>query len=103
VELSPELLAVTSTTGGLSGEQITEITQIDLRIARQSSGMSDTADDIGFHGRQLLNKSKTNPLREQMRAFIEQHNETELKQLRSQVSTGESLSEIIKEDRDERL
>jgi hypothetical protein len=64
--------------------------------------MSDT-DDIGFHGRQLLNKSKTDPLRKRMQEFVADHEDIEMKQLRKQVSNGESLSEIVKEDRKERL
>lgn len=65
--------------------------------------MSDTSDEIGFRGRQLLNKSKTNPLRERMKTFLEQHERADLKQLRSQVSAGKDLSEIVEDDREERL
>lgn len=65
--------------------------------------MSDTADDIGFHGRQLLNKSKTDPLREKMRDFVAEQKQSDLKELRSRVSTGEYLSNIVEEDREERL
>jgi len=66
-------------------EELGELTPTDLRFGRQRIGMSDTADDIGFQGRQLLNKSKMNPLREKMRQFIDQNDE-ELKQLRSKVA-----------------
>jgi len=79
------------------------LTPTDLRIGRQRIGMSDTADDIGFQGRQLLNKSKTNPLREKMRQFIDQNDNEELKQLRSKVAAGKDLSQVVKEDREERL
>lgn len=65
--------------------------------------MSDTAEDIGFHGRQLLNKSKTDPLREKMREFVADREETNLKELRSTVAEGGDLSEVVKDDRDERL
>ena len=65
--------------------------------------MSDVTDEIGFRGQQLLNKSKTNPLRQRMKHFVEQQEDRELKQLRSELSEGEQLSEIIKEDREERL
>lgn len=65
--------------------------------------MSDTADDIGFHGRQLLNKSKTESLRAKMREFAAEQNPSDLKTLRSTVSEGDALSDIVKDDRDERL
>lgn len=66
--------------------------------------MSDTEDGFGFQGRQLLNKSKVNPLREKMREFVPRHgDETDLDTLRSTVSRGTDLSEIAIEDRDERL
>lgn len=65
--------------------------------------MSDTADDIGFHGRQLLNKSKTDPLREKMRDFVAGREASDLKTLRSTVSNGDSLSDIVEEEREERL
>jgi len=65
--------------------------------------MSDATDEIGFRGQQLLNKSKTNPLRERMKQFLQQQETTDLKQLRSQVATGKSLSEMVEEDREERL
>ena len=65
--------------------------------------MSDTADDIGFDGRQLPNKAKTDPLRRRMRAFVTEHEDRELKQLREAVRDGENLSTLVRESRDERL
>jgi hypothetical protein len=65
--------------------------------------MSDTADDDGFYRRQVLNKSKTEPLREQMREFVAEHDDTDLKELRSRVSAGEDLSEIVQTDREDRV
>lgn len=65
--------------------------------------MSDTADDIGFDGRQLLNKAKTDPLRKRMREFVTEHEKRELKQLREAVRDGDDVSEIVREDRNERL
>ena len=65
--------------------------------------MSDTADDIGFDGRQLLNKAKTDPLRKRMRAFVEAHERRELEELRAVVRDGEDLSTVVRENRDERL
>lgn len=66
--------------------------------------MSDTADEREFRAEQLLNKSKTHALRERMRAFLDSHDGADdLKSLRRQVSGGEDLSDIVVEDRDERL
>lgn len=67
--------------------------------------MSDATDRFGFEGRQLLNKSKLNPLRERMRAFVAEHgtDEEEFTQLRREASEGKPLSEIAIEERNERL
>jgi hypothetical protein len=67
--------------------------------------MSGTVrDDIDFLGEQLLKKSQTQPLREQMEAFLEEHEPAdELKSLRQRAKDGENLSEIVKRDRDERM
>lgn len=64
--------------------------------------MSDVAD--GFYAEQLLRKAKTNPLRERMQEFVDEHGpETDLKQVRSEVDGGENLSDIVIENRDGRL
>jgi len=65
--------------------------------------MSDTADDGEFHRQQVLNKSKTEPLRAQMREFVADHDDTTLKELRSRVSVGEDLSEVVQKDREDRV
>ena len=67
--------------------------------------MSDTVrDDLDFLGEQLLKRSQTQPLREQMEAFLEEHEpEADLKSLSRRAKDGEDLSEIVKRDRDERL
>lgn len=65
--------------------------------------MSETTDTTEFLGKQLLNKSKTMPLRNSMREFIEEHEtESDLKELR-QETEGKDLSEIVDEEREERL
>lgn len=65
--------------------------------------MSDT-DDVEFTARQLLNKGKTHSLREQMQDFVSEHgSSTDLKALREDVAIGTDLSDIVTEDRDERL
>lgn len=66
--------------------------------------MSDTAEDFDFHARQLLKKSKTNPLRERMRQFLTDHGaDADLETIRAEAVEGEDLSEVVVEDREERL
>ena len=66
--------------------------------------MSDTIDEVGFLGRQLLRKSQTNSLRQQMNEFIEEHEHPrDLKQMRREATEGKEVSEIVTEDREERV
>jgi ribosomal protein S3AE len=66
--------------------------------------MSDTAEDFGFDARQLLNKGKTHSLRKQMREFVSEHDsDADLRELRDAVASGKPLSDIVTEERDERL
>lgn len=65
--------------------------------------MSDAADEIEFHGEQLLNKSKTRPLRERMEDFIDQQEPVDLKTVRKTIAAGDDLSAIVREDREERV
>lgn len=66
--------------------------------------MSDVTDDIQFRGRQLLNKSKLEPLRSKMRAFVAHHGTAaELSERRRKASRGRDLSDIVIDSRDERL
>jgi hypothetical protein len=67
--------------------------------------MSDIVrDDFDFLGEQLLKKSQTQPLREHMQAFLEDHEpKDDLESLRRRARDGEDLSEIVKRDRDERV
>ena len=68
------------------------------------SSMSDTIDEVGFLGRQLLRKSQTNSLRQQMNEFIEQHEHPrDLKQMRREATEGKELCEIVTEGREERV
>ena len=66
--------------------------------------MSDTIDEVGFLGRQLLRKSQTNSLRQQMNEFIEQHEHPHnLKRMRREATEGKDISEIVTEYREERV
>lgn len=63
--------------------------------------MCDTArDDFDFLGEQLLKKSRTRPLREQMEEFVSEHEAPDdLTELRRRAKSGQKLSEVVKEDR----
>ena len=64
--------------------------------------MSDAVDD--FYAKRLLRKSATNPMRERMREFVEDHQrDTDLEELRSRFDSGKDLSVIVIENREERL
>ena len=67
--------------------------------------MSDTAnDDFEFLGRQLSKKSQAEPLRRQMQDFVNDHKVSDdLDALRRRAKKGEKLSEVVKQDRNERL
>lgn len=66
--------------------------------------MTDTVDDFSFYSEQLLKKSKTNPLRERMKEFIEKNREeADLKKYRKEASNGKNLSDIVTENREERV
>ena len=67
--------------------------------------MSDTArEDFDFLGEQLLKKSRTRPLREKMEEFVAEHETPDdLAELRRRAKSGQKLSDIVTEDREERL
>ena len=65
--------------------------------------MSDTSEEVSFHGEQLLRRSRTESLRGQMRAFLSDTPEIDLKERRAAIPEGERLSEIVERDRDERF
>jgi hypothetical protein len=66
--------------------------------------MSDTADGFGFDAKQLLNEGKTHSLREQMPEFVSEHDsDVPLEELREAVSDGKQVSDIVIDDRDERV
>lgn len=66
--------------------------------------MSNAADEFGFYADQLLKKSRTNPLRDRMHRFVEEHDDgADLKTARQLDTDGETLSSIVIDDREERL
>ena len=66
--------------------------------------MSDAVDEPRREIQELLYKSRTHSLREQMRDFASQHeSKADLKHLRETATRGKSLSEVIDEEREERL
>jgi hypothetical protein len=51
----------------------------------------------------VLRKSQVNPLREKIQEFVSEADELDLKELRERTNGGTALSEIVKEDREERI
>lgn len=66
--------------------------------------MSDADDDVVELGRRVLRTSRVEPLRQRMRTFIEEHHrDVELRALRRESRSGTPLSELVDEERVERL
>lgn len=67
--------------------------------------MSRSAErNLEFMGKQLLRQPRLATLRKQMEEFVDEHGKADdLKSRRRNLSTGEDLSEIVTEGRDERL
>lgn len=64
--------------------------------------MSD-ADNVDLVEQQLLRNTRTLPLRRRMQGFVENHAAGDLKRLRKTAASGQNLSEIVNEGRDERV
>lgn len=54
-----------------------------------------TVEDTGFEAEDLLNKSRTDALRQRMREFVSNHKGTDEENLRKKVSEGDRLSDIL--------
>lgn len=66
--------------------------------------MSNTRDDVGSLGRLAIQGSRLEPLRNRMESFVADHEDSvDLKALREETSDGATLSELVDEDRNERL
>lgn len=66
--------------------------------------MSDTTDEGAPRIRELVDDSNSNSLRDQMQAFLAEHGEpADLEELRERVGSGEDLSDIVVEGREERI
>jgi hypothetical protein len=79
-------------------------TRTDLSQTAQSARMSDALDDTQFWARQLLHRSKLEPLRSKMQAVIAEHEATaKLSERRRSTVRGRDLSDIVIDGRDERL
>lgn len=64
--------------------------------------MSDAVDN--FYAKRLLRKSATNPMRERMREFVDDHQgDKDLKELRTHFDGGKDLSDVVIENREDRL
>lgn len=66
--------------------------------------MSNALDHTSFDVQQLLNEGKTHSLRQQMREFVSEHDDSaDFKDVRSDASDGKPLSDVVLESREERL
>ncbi len=68
-------------------------------------GMSDAAKkNLENMGRELLKQSQHTPLEARMKAFLADHQAPDdLKEARERVAAGKPVSDLVSEDRDERL
>jgi hypothetical protein len=65
--------------------------------------MSDT-DDVAVLGRRVIERSRRSPLLERIEAFVDDARETsDLKQLRRGSRDRTAMTEILPEEREERL
>lgn len=60
-------------------------------------------DDPKWLGEQVLRKSRTTGLRARMADFVDEHGDGQLKEIRDRGTSGKPLSEIVDEERDERV
>lgn len=66
--------------------------------------MSNVDDDVSGLGRHALRTARVEGLRRRMAEFVETHDrDVDLRELRTGVSSGTSLSEIVDDGRDERI
>lgn len=65
--------------------------------------MSDTREDAGSIGRLAIRGAQLEPVRERMRSFVADRERPDLKELRRSAAQERSLSELVEEDRRERL
>jgi hypothetical protein len=67
--------------------------------------MSDAAKkNLENMGRELLKQSQHTPLEARMKAFLDDHQAPDdLKKAREQIAKGTPISDLVSEDRDERL
>jgi len=66
--------------------------------------MSNVDDDVSGLGRRALRTARVDSLRRRMVEFVETHdNGVDLRELRTEVSSGKSMSEIVDDGRDERI
>ena len=66
--------------------------------------MSETTERDHDDLERLLERDSSASLRNRMQEFAAEHNTpTDLKALRREVATGEPLSEIVRQERDERF
>ena len=66
--------------------------------------MSNVDDDVSGLGRRALRTARVDSLRRRMVEFVETHDSgVNLRELRTEVRSGKSMSEIVDDGRDERI
>ena len=87
----------------ISGPSGSRFPKTVLRTALRTVGISDTTDDPDKAGRRLLDEVRTGGLRDRMRSHLAAHESpVDLNSFRRTVASGDSLSEVVDEGRDER-
>lgn len=76
-----------------------------IPIEKRLVSMSDAAKkNLENMGRELLKQSQHTPLEARMKAFLAEHQAPDdLKEARERVAAGKPVSDLVSEDRDERL
>lgn len=77
---------------------------VERQIPRHSSAVLDTSVIFAMGGRRAIRTSRTEALRERMRAVVDEHDHViDLKAVRQETSGGDSLESIVDDGRSERV
>jgi hypothetical protein len=90
--------------GGTRDRVGSTVAETVLPTAARHQCMSDTTDDLDAAGRRLMDEARTGSLRERMRSYLAAHESpADLKAFRQTVTSGDPLSDVVDEGRDERV
>lgn len=65
--------------------------------------MSDGGDGLASLGQLAARQSQLEPLRNRMREFVDDRESVDLERLRERTASGPALSDVVDEDRDDRI